>query len=104
MFLEPYINQYRNGGKLLMPRNRITTFVLEDQENVCSEDSKEDSEAMFIDPISNSGYIMQKVRPRNTIKSPVIFKFNIPPPESCKPDWIWNGVYSSYGIKLNLKR
>ena len=57
-----------------MPRNRITTFVLEDQENVCSEDSKEDSEAMFIDPISNSGYIIQKVRPRNTIKSPVIFK------------------------------
>merc|ERR1712038_38856 len=74
MFREPYINQYRNEGKLVMPRNRITTFVLEDQENVCSEDSKEDSEAMFIDPISNSGYIIQKVRPRNTIKSPVIFK------------------------------
>ena len=57
-----------------MPRNMITTFILEDQESVCTEESKEDTEAMFIDPISNSGYIIQKVRPRNSRKDPVIFK------------------------------
>ena len=57
-----------------MPRNKITTFILEDQERICTEKSKEDTEAMFIDPISNSGYIIQKVRPRNTRKDPFIFK------------------------------
>ena len=29
---------------------------------------------MFVDPITQYGYIIQKVRPRNTIKTPVIFK------------------------------
>ena len=57
-----------------MPRNRITTFVLEDPEGSCMEDLKEDTEAMFIDPISNAGYMIQKVRPRNIYKRPVIFK------------------------------
>ena len=57
-----------------MPSNSTTTFILEDQASVCTEESKEDTEAMFIDPISNSGYIIQKVRPRNTLKDPVIFK------------------------------
>lgn len=57
-----------------MSRNSTTTFILEDQASVCTEESKEDTEAMFIDPISNSGYIIQKVRPRNTRKDPVIFK------------------------------
>ena len=57
-----------------MPRNRITTLVLQDPEGSCSEDMKEDTEAMFIDPISKAGYIIQKVRPRNLNKSPVILK------------------------------
>ena len=57
-----------------MPRNRITTLVLQDPEGSCREDLKEDTEAMFIDPISKSGYIIQKVRPRNINKSPVILK------------------------------
>ena len=40
----------------------------------CRESVKEDSEAMFIDPQTNFGYIIQKVRERNTKKNPVIFK------------------------------
>jgi hypothetical protein len=57
-----------------MPRNRITTLVLQDPEGSCREELKEDTEAMFIDPISKAGYIIQKVRPRNINKSPVILK------------------------------
>ena len=57
-----------------MPRNRITTLVLQDPQGSCREDMKEDTEAMFIDPISKAGYIIQKVRPRNLNKSPVILK------------------------------
>ena len=57
-----------------MPKKNITTLVLEDPDSPCGEDTKEDTEAMFIDPIFNVGYIIQKVRPRNEIKSPVIFK------------------------------
>ena len=67
-----------------MPRNRITTFILEDQERVCNEEFKEDTEAMFIDPISSSGYIIQKVRPRNTRKDPLIFKVIFFPPKIYK--------------------
>ena len=62
-----------------MPKSNVTTLVLVDDELDCTESVKEDSEAMFIDPISNSGYIIQKVRERNTRKNshpvnPVIFK------------------------------
>ena len=28
----------------------------------------------------------------------------MPSPESCKSHWIWNGLYSSYGMKLELNR
>lgn len=28
----------------------------------------------------------------------------MPSPELVNLDWIWNGVYSSYGMKLELKR
>ena len=31
-------------------------------------------------------------------------KFNIPSPESLKPQWIQNGVFSSFGVKLALER
>lgn len=57
-----------------MPLSNITTLVLVDDEQDCRESVKEDSEAMFIDPISKSGYIIQKIRDRNTNDSPVIFK------------------------------
>ena len=57
-----------------MPRNRLTTIVLQDPRASCREDMKEDTEAMIIDPISKAGYIIQKVRPRNVNKNPVIFK------------------------------
>ena len=57
-----------------MSKENITTLVLEDPDRPCGEDAKEDTEAMFIDPVYNVGYIIQKVRPRNEIKTPVIFK------------------------------
>ena len=57
-----------------MSKENITTLVLEDPDRPCGEDGKEDTEAMFIDPVYNVGYIIQKVRPRNEIKTPVIFK------------------------------
>jgi hypothetical protein len=38
---------------------------------------KVDTEAMIIDPISKAGYIIQKVRPRNANKNPVIFKVTL---------------------------
>ena len=60
-----------------MPLSNITTLVLVDDEQDCTESVKEDSEAMFIDPISNSGYIIQKIRDRNTNDSPVIFKVSL---------------------------
>ena len=52
----------------------VTTLVLKDSKANCSEESKADSEAMFIDPITSNGYIIQKVRERNNIRSPTIFK------------------------------
>ena len=67
-------NIIRITGKTTVPKDEITTLVLEDPDRLCDEDSKEDTEAMFIDPIYNVGYIIQKVRPRNKIKTPVIFK------------------------------
>ncbi len=60
-----------------MPSNRITTLVLHDAGASCREDMKVDTEAMIIDPISKAGYIIQKVRPRNANKSPVIFKVTL---------------------------
>ena len=57
-----------------MPLSNVTTLVLVDDKLDCRESVKEDSEAMFIDPQTNSGYIIQKVRERNTKKNPVIFK------------------------------
>ena len=57
-----------------MPTSNITTLLLTDDELDCTESAKEDTEAMFIDSISNTGYIIQKVRERNTNKSSVIFK------------------------------
>ena len=52
----------------------VTTLVLKDSKADCSEELKADSEAMFIDPITRNGYIIQKVRERNNIRSPIIFK------------------------------
>ena len=60
-----------------MPKNGITTIVLHDSGASCREDMKEDTEAMFIDPISKAGYIIQKVRPRNFNANPVIFKVRL---------------------------
>ena len=57
-----------------MPLSNVTTIVLVDDKLDCRESFKEDSEAMFIDPLTNFGYIIQKVRERNTKKNPVIFK------------------------------
>ena len=57
-----------------MPLSNVTTLVLVDDKLDCRESVKEDSEAMFIDPQTNFGYIIQKVRERNTKKNPVIFK------------------------------
>ena len=67
-------NIIRITGEITVPKKNITTLVLEDPDRLCGEDAKEDTEAMFIDPIYNVGYIIQKVRPRNDIKTPVIFK------------------------------
>ena len=67
-------NIIRISGRITVPKKNITTLVLEDPDRLCGEDAKEDTEAMFIDPIYNVGYIIQKVRPRNEIKTPVIFK------------------------------
>ena len=67
----------RDGKQILIRKKKITTFVLQEPKLVCSEAKKEDTEAMFIDPISKSGYIIQKVRPRNIVKSPVIFKVTL---------------------------
>ena len=67
-------NIIRITGKITVPKKNIKTLVLEDPDRLCGEDAKEDTEAMFIDPIYNVGYIIQKVRPRNDIKTPVIFK------------------------------
>ena len=55
-------------------KTEITSIVLQNPEGVCSEDTKEDTEAMFIDPVSKFGYLIQKVRPRNAVKNPTIFK------------------------------
>ena len=57
-----------------MPLSNITTLVLVDDMLDCRESVKEDSEAMFIDAQTNVGYIIQKVRERNTNKNPVIFQ------------------------------
>ena len=57
-----------------MPTSNITTLLLMDDDLDCKESAKEDTEAMFIDSISNTGYIIQKVRERNTNKDSVIFK------------------------------
>ena len=57
-----------------MPLSNVTTLVLVDDKLDCRESVKEDSEAMFIDPQTNFGYIIQKVRERNAKKNPVIFK------------------------------
>ena len=57
-----------------MTRSNIKTLVLKDDGLDCTESAKEDTEAMFMDSISNNGYIIQKVRDRNTDKSSVIFK------------------------------
>ena len=60
--------------KIIVPITQIVTFVLRDTFGNCKEDLKEDTEALFIDPLYNIGYIVQKVRPRNVNKEPVIFK------------------------------
>ena len=57
-----------------MPLSNITTLVLIDDNLDCRESVKEDSEAMFIDAQTNFGYIIQKVRARNTNKNPIIFQ------------------------------
>ena len=68
---------FRNGVKIFVPLVEITTFVLRDRLRNCKEDMKEDTETLFIDPLYDAGYIVQKVRPRNLIKEPVIFKVKI---------------------------
>ena len=60
--------------KIIVPITHIITFVLRDTLGSCKEDLKEDTEALFIDPLYNVGYIVQKVRPRNVNKEPTIFK------------------------------
>ena len=62
--------------KIIIPLAHITTFVLRDTILNCREDMKEDTETLFIDPLYHAGFIVQKVRPRNIIKEPVIFKVN----------------------------
>ena len=58
----------------MIKKTEITSIILQNPEGVCSESIKEDTEAMFIDPISKFGYLIQKVRPRNAVKNPTIFK------------------------------
>ena len=65
---------FRDGVKIIVPITHIITFVLRDTLGSCKEDLKEDTEALFIDPLYNVGYIVQKVRPRNVNKEPTIFK------------------------------
>ena len=65
-----------NSGKIKLSRDKVTTLVLKDAEAGCSPKEKADSESLFIDPITRSGYMIQKVRERNDIRSPVIFKVN----------------------------
>ena len=57
-----------------MESNKVTTLILKDAEAGCSDKEKADSEAMFIDPITRNGYMIQKVRERNDARSPIIFK------------------------------
>jgi len=53
------------GGKVTIPESQITTIELNDPtlstSSSCIPKSQIDTEAMFIDPISNSGYLIQKV-------------------------------------------
>jgi len=103
VFSEPDLNEYRITGKITVPKKNITTLVLEDPDRLCGEDAKEDTEAMFIDPIYNVGYIIQKVRPRNEIKTPVIFKFDIPLWKSGKKVLVKKGKWVQ-GIPVVLER
>ena len=66
----------RNTKEIKIPSSEIATLVLNesDFESECGEDTKKDAETLFIDPISMSGYIIQKVRKRNTDKTAFIFK------------------------------
>ena len=72
------LSTYSNGGKLTIPASKVTTFVLNDPEvnsqTSCTEGTKKDSEAMFIDPISNSGYLIQKVKKETVATHASIFK------------------------------
>ena len=44
-------NIIRITGKTTVSKDKITTLVRKDPDRLCNEDSKEDTEAMFIDPI-----------------------------------------------------
>ena len=71
-----YLTTFRNTKEIKIPSSEIATFVLNesDLESECGEDKKKDAETLLIDPISMSGYIVQKVRKRNTDKTAFIFK------------------------------
>ena len=63
-----------NGGKIKLLRDKVTTLILKDSKAGCTAEEKADSESLFIDPITRTGYMIQKVRERNNIRSPVIFQ------------------------------
>ena len=64
-----------NGGKVIIPASKVTTIILNDpevnSETICDEGTKKDTEALFIDPISNSGYLIQKVT-KDTFSTDVV--------------------------------
>ena len=66
----------RNTKEIRIPSSKIATLVINesDLESECGEDKKKDAETLIIDPISMSGYIIQKVRKTNTDKTSFIFK------------------------------
>ena len=61
-------------GKIKLKPKSVSTLILKDAKANCTEKLKADSEALFIDPITKNGYMIQKVRARNEVRSPVIFK------------------------------
>ena len=67
---------FRNTKEIKIPSSEIATLVLNesDMESECGENKKKDAETLIIDPIFKSGYIIQKVKKRNTDKTTLIFK------------------------------
>ena len=67
-----------SNGKVTIPASKVTTIILNDPEvnskTRCDEGTKKDTEALFIDPISNSGYLIQKVTKETFATNVVISK------------------------------